>query len=73
MGASAVVDGCTTVGDETEIYPFASIGLPPQDLKYRGEATRLIIGKRNIFREFVNSLDPDDPRGGPGSGGGSSG
>jgi len=53
VGASAVVDGHTTIGDETEIFPFASIGLPPQDLKYRGEATRLTIGTRNIFREFV--------------------
>ena len=53
IGASAVVDGHTTIGDESEIYPFASIGMPPQDLKYKGEPTRLDIGKRNIFREFV--------------------
>jgi UDP-N-acetylglucosamine acyltransferase len=53
VGASAVIDGNTTVGDDTEVFPFASIGLPPQDLKYRGEDTRLVIGQRNIFREFV--------------------
>src|SRR6185503_3863912 len=53
IGASAVVDGWTDVGEGTEIYPFASIGLVPQDLKFRGEETRLVIGKRNIFREFV--------------------
>jgi len=53
IGASAVVDGWTEVGDDTEIYPFGSIGLAPQDLKYQGEATRLVIGRRNIFREFV--------------------
>ena len=53
VGASAIVDGHTVVGDETEFYPFASIGLPPQDLKYKGEPTRLEIGRRNIFREFV--------------------
>jgi UDP-N-acetylglucosamine acyltransferase len=53
VGASAVIDGNTTVGEGTEFFPFASIGLPPQDLKYRGEDTRLVIGKRNIFREFV--------------------
>jgi UDP-N-acetylglucosamine acyltransferase len=53
VGASAVVDGWTDIGDGTEIYPFASIGLQPQDLKYRGEATRLDIGQKNIFREFV--------------------
>lgn len=53
VGASAVIDGNTRIGDGTEIFPFASIGLPPQDLKYRGEDTRLTIGRRNIFREFV--------------------
>jgi UDP-N-acetylglucosamine acyltransferase len=53
VGASAIVDGHTTVGDETEVYPFASVGMPPQDLKYKGEPTRLQIGRRNIIREFV--------------------
>jgi len=53
IGASAVVDGWTEIGDDTEIYPFASIGQVPQDLKFRGEQTRLTIGRRNIFREFV--------------------
>jgi UDP-N-acetylglucosamine acyltransferase len=53
IGANAVIDGWTEVGDETEVYPFASIGLAPQDLKFRGEETRLVIGRRNIFREFV--------------------
>jgi UDP-N-acetylglucosamine acyltransferase len=53
IGASAVIDGRTEIGEGTEIFPFASIGLIPQDLKFRGEDTRLVIGKRNIFREFV--------------------
>ena len=53
LGASVVVDGITSIGDETEIFPMASIGLAPQDLKYHGEPTRLTIGRRNIFREFV--------------------
>jgi UDP-N-acetylglucosamine acyltransferase len=53
IGASTIVDGWTEIGDDTEIYPFASIGLAPQDLKYQGEPTRLVIGRRNIFREFV--------------------
>jgi UDP-N-acetylglucosamine acyltransferase len=53
LGASVVVDGITSIGDETEIFPMASIGLAPQDLKYHGEPTRLTIGSRNIFREFV--------------------
>jgi UDP-N-acetylglucosamine acyltransferase len=53
IGASCVVDGWTDVGDDCEIYPFASIGQIPQDLKFHGEKTRLTIGRRNIFREFV--------------------
>jgi UDP-N-acetylglucosamine acyltransferase len=53
IGASSVIDGMTTVGDDTEIYPFASIGLAPQDLKFKGEPTRLVIGRHNVFREFV--------------------
>jgi UDP-N-acetylglucosamine acyltransferase len=53
IGASTVIDGQTEIGDDTKIYPFASIGLVPQDLKFQGEETRLVIGRRNIFREFV--------------------
>jgi UDP-N-acetylglucosamine acyltransferase len=53
IGASAVIDGHTSIGDGTEVFPYASIGLAPQDLKYKGEATRLEIGAGNIFREFV--------------------
>jgi len=53
VGASAVVEGWTTIGDDTHIYPFASIGQIPQDLKFRGEHSTLVVGRRNIFREFV--------------------
>jgi len=53
IGASAVIDGWTTIGEENEIFPFASIGLQPQDLKYAGEPTRLKVGNNNVFREFV--------------------
>jgi UDP-N-acetylglucosamine acyltransferase len=53
IGASSVVDGWTEIGDDTQIYPMASIGLAPQDLKYKGERTRLVIGRLNTFREFV--------------------
>ena len=52
IGASSVIEH-TTIGDGTVVFPYASIGLAPQDLKYRGEATRLEIGAGNIFREFV--------------------
>ncbi|MGE0362030.1 MAG: acyl-ACP--UDP-N-acetylglucosamine O-acyltransferase [Vicinamibacterales bacterium] len=53
VGASAVVEGDTTIGDGTQIYPFASVGLQPQDLKYRGERTTVTIGQRNVIRECV--------------------
>jgi UDP-N-acetylglucosamine acyltransferase len=49
----AVIDGRTRIGDNTHVYPFASIGLAPQDLKYRGEAAETRIGARNQIREFV--------------------
>jgi len=53
IGASVVIDGWTEIGDDTRIYPMGSIGLAPQDLKYKGERTRLSIGCGNTFREFV--------------------
>jgi UDP-N-acetylglucosamine acyltransferase len=53
VGASAVIDGWTELGEGNEIFPFASIGLIPQDLKFKGERTRLTIGDFNVFREFV--------------------
>ena len=53
IGASAVVDGWTEIGDANEIFPMASVGLIPQDLKFGGERTRLVIGHRNVVREFV--------------------
>ncbi|MEO6213219.1 MAG: acyl-ACP--UDP-N-acetylglucosamine O-acyltransferase [Vicinamibacterales bacterium] len=53
IGASTVIDGWTEIGDNNEIFPLASIGLIPQDLKYAGEVTRLAIGHGNVIREFV--------------------
>ena len=53
IGASAVIEGWTEIGDENRVFPFASIGLIPQDQKFKGERTTLLIGRRNIFREFV--------------------
>ncbi|MEH6775114.1 MAG: acyl-ACP--UDP-N-acetylglucosamine O-acyltransferase [Cereibacter changlensis] len=47
----AVVTGWTEVGDETVIFPFAVVGEVPQDLKYKGEHTRLIVGARCRIRE----------------------
>ena len=53
IGPHAVVEGHTTIGRDNRIFQFASIGAEPQDMKYRGEPTRLAIGDRNTFREFV--------------------
>jgi UDP-N-acetylglucosamine acyltransferase len=64
IGASAVIEGHTTIGDATEVFPYASIGLAPQDLKYKGEPTRLEIGSGNIFREFVTIHRGTDGGGG---------
>jgi UDP-N-acetylglucosamine acyltransferase len=46
-----VVDGHTTIGDGATLYPFCTVGLPPQDLKYKGEPTRCEIGPRTQIRE----------------------
>jgi UDP-N-acetylglucosamine acyltransferase len=51
LQAHVVIDGWTTVGEANRFFPFSSIGLAPQDLKYRGERSRLEIGDRNTFRE----------------------
>lgn len=53
VGAHTVIDGHTTVGEECEIFPFASIGQRTQDLKYKGGVCRLSIGNKNSIREFV--------------------
>jgi UDP-N-acetylglucosamine acyltransferase len=53
IDSHCVIDGRTRIGDETQIYPFVSIGLPPQDLKFAGEQTETQIGRRNRIREFV--------------------
>ncbi|MDF1793380.1 MAG: acyl-ACP--UDP-N-acetylglucosamine O-acyltransferase [Thalassobaculaceae bacterium] len=58
-----VVGGRTTIGPRTEIFPFASIGLRPQDLKYRGEPSTLEIGADNIIREHV-TMNPGTDGGG---------
>lgn len=49
----AIVTGWTEIGDETTIFPFAVLGEVPQDLKFKGEKSRLIIGARNRIREHV--------------------
>ena len=60
---SSDLDGRTSIGANTRIFPFASIGLPPQDLKYNGEPSRLTIGCDNIIREHV-TMNPGTEGGG---------
>jgi UDP-N-acetylglucosamine acyltransferase len=51
--AHVYVDGWTEIGDRCQLYPYASIGTPPQHLQYQGEPTRVVIGHDNILREYV--------------------
>ncbi|KKC34817.1 acyl-ACP--UDP-N-acetylglucosamine O-acyltransferase [Devosia psychrophila] len=57
------IDGHTEIGADTQVYPFASIGHKPQDLKYHGEASRLVIGERCTIRESV-TINPGTENGG---------
>ncbi len=57
------VSGRTSVGEGTRIFPFASIGHQPQDLKYKGEESRLVIGRNNVIREHV-TMNPGTSGGG---------
>lgn len=52
--AHVFAEGPLTIGEENTVYPYCTIGIAPQDLKYRGERSRTIIGDRNRIREFVN-------------------
>jgi UDP-N-acetylglucosamine acyltransferase len=54
IGSHAVVKGPTVLGRDTRVFQFASIGDAPQDRKYAGEPTRLVVGDRNVFREFCS-------------------
>ena len=51
IGPHVVINGPTTIGEDNKIFQFSSIGEDPQDKKYVGEATRLVVGDRNVFRE----------------------
>ncbi len=52
IGAHAVIEGPTTIGRDNRVFAHASLGGAPQDMKYRGEPTELVIGERNTIREF---------------------
>jgi len=63
LHAQVVVAGRTTIGANTRIFPFASIGHQPQDLKYAGEPSQLVIGRDNVVREHV-TMNPGTTGGG---------
>ncbi|MDT8391601.1 MAG: acyl-ACP--UDP-N-acetylglucosamine O-acyltransferase [Lentisphaeria bacterium] len=59
----AVLEGKLTVGDEAEIFPFASVGQKTQDLKYRGGVGTVTIGARTVLREYVSVHQPTEEDG----------
>ncbi len=63
LESHVVIGGDTSIGERTHIFPFASIGLKPQDLKYRGEPTKLRVGADNQIREHV-TMNPGTEGGG---------
>jgi len=63
LESHVVVGGATTIGANSRIFPFASIGVQPQDLKFKGEVSRLEIGCNNVIREHV-TMNPGTEGGG---------
>jgi UDP-N-acetylglucosamine acyltransferase len=63
LKSHVAVTGDTSVGEATRIWPFASIGHQPQDLKFHGEKTKLVIGARNMIREHA-TMNPGTEGGG---------
>ncbi|MFC7332073.1 acyl-ACP--UDP-N-acetylglucosamine O-acyltransferase [Rhodocista pekingensis] len=63
LHSHVVVEGRTRIGEGTVVFPFASLGHPPQDLKYKGEPSELVIGRNNRIREHV-TMNPGTEGGG---------
>jgi len=63
LHSHVVIDGHTTIGEKNTIFPFASLGHAPQDLKFKGEASELILGDNNVIREHV-TMNPGTEGGG---------
>ena len=51
--SNVIIEGTTEIGENCTVYPFTSIGLPPQDMKYKGEKTAVKIGNQNTIREYI--------------------
>jgi UDP-N-acetylglucosamine acyltransferase len=62
--AHVYVEGWTEIGERCQLYPYASIGTPPQHLQYQGEPTQVVIGHDNILREYVTVNRGTVPGGG---------
>jgi len=63
LHSHVVVEGRTEIGEKTEVFPFTSLGHRPQDLKYKGEESRLVIGSNCVIREHV-TMNPGTEAGG---------
>lgn len=63
LASHVVIDGRTRIGERTRVFPFACIGLPPQDIKYQGEPSELVVGADNTIREYV-TMNPGTTGGG---------
>lgn len=63
LASHVVVEGRTEIGDDTRVWPFACLGAQPQDLKFSGEKSSLLIGARNMIREHV-TMNPGTEGGG---------
>lgn len=63
LQSHVAIQGRTTLGEDNVVFPFATVGSIPQDLKYQGEPSELVIGNRNTIREYV-SLNPGTAGGG---------
>ncbi len=63
LQSHVVIDGRTEIGANSEVYPFAVIGVRPQDLKYKGEPSQVVIGQRTVIREHV-TIHPGTAGGG---------
>jgi len=63
LKSNVIIEGHTEIGNNCSIYPFAVLGNPPQDLKYKGEMSKLIIGNNNVIREHV-TMNPGTEGGG---------